>query len=222
MYAIIHKNRVLVGPKDWNRAFFTFALKQVKVLNPLIPRKPSDDILPLAIDADTKIVKAEVTKDSFDPMTQGLSGPHYIIEQDRVIAEYRATDMPIESARQKFKDQAADERYKKEIAGAKATIQEIEVTIDTNRGARDIFVQKYLLMNDTETVGWKFPEAWLNLTKAELGQVVQAGAQHVQGCFDWELNIGKQIDLAQNAEELHAIEIVKKPEVPELQQPVTE
>ena len=222
MYAIVHKNRVLAGPKEWNRSFFEFALRRIKVEAVPIPRKPSDDILPLIIDADTKIVKAEVVRDNFDPMTQGLSGPYCTIEQDRVIAEYRAEDMPIESARQKFKEQAADERYKKEIAGVKTVIQGHEVTVDTMRGARDIFVQKYLLMSEGETVAWKFPEAWLQLTRAELGQVVQAGAQHVQQCFNWELDIGNQIDAAQTAEELHAIVIVEKTEYTDPLQPIIE
>jgi len=209
MYAIIHKNRVIVGPKEWNRAFFTFSLKSVVPGNVLLPRTPSDDIIPMIINADTKIVKAEVIKDEFNPMTQGLSGPYWTINDDTVTAEYRATDMPLESARQNFKNLAASERYNQEISGAKTVIQNVEVTINTNRGSRDIFVQKYLLMSEADIIGWKFPEAWLNLSKSDLGQVVKAGEDHVQSCFVWEKAICDQIDAAQSAEELLTITIVE-------------
>ena len=98
---------------------------------------------------------------------------------------------------------------KKEILGTTATIQDHLVTIDTNRGAKDVFVQKYLLMAESDTVNWKFPETWLTLTKSDLGLCVTAANQYIQQCFDRELNISEQIDQSQNKQELLAVTIVE-------------
>ena len=89
-------------------------------------------------------------------------------------------------------------------------MQNVEVTADTNRGDRDIFIQKYLLMNENDVVTWKFPETWLNLTKLELGLIVAAGAAHVQNAFEWEDALVNQIGNCTTLEELDAIVIVEQ------------
>ena len=60
-------------------------------------------------------------------------------------------------------------------------------------------------MADGETVKWKFPEGWVELTKTELGGIVAAGAAHIQTQFDWEKNIGDQIDAAPDVDTLKTI-----------------
>jgi len=207
MYALVHKNKVLVGPKDWDRGFFLNALKRKGITNALISRRPQE-VLPFIIDADTKIYSADVVKDQFDPMVQYLRGPIWTITEDTATANYEAIDTPIEAARANFKNLTATERYKKEITGATAEVQDVTVSLDTTRDGRNIFVQKYTMMGDNDTVNWKFPEGWLTLTKAELGAIVVAGAAHIQAAFDWEKEISDYIDLAVTAEELLSIEIV--------------
>lgn len=214
MYAVIHKDKVIIGPKEWNRGFFTFRFQQLKIATPTMPRTAPTEF-PFIVDADTKIVPATVTYEEINPMVQYHRGPVWEITEDSATATYVATDTPIEQARGNFRNQAADERYKKEVAGTKTTIQGLEVSLDTSRDGRNIFLQKFSLMSDTDTTNWKFPEGWLTLTKAELGQIVQAGATHIQSAFDWEKSINDQIDAAETAEELLAIEIVEKPETRE-------
>jgi hypothetical protein len=62
-------------------------------------------------------------------------------------------------------------------------------------------------MGNDDTANWKFPEGWLTLTKDDLASVVTAADAYVQGVFDWEKTINDEIDAAETAEELHAIEI---------------
>jgi hypothetical protein len=211
MHAVIHKDKVIIGPKEWNRGFFTFRFQQLKIAASTMPRTAPTE-MPFIVDADTKIVPATVIYEEINPMTQYHRGPVWEISEDSATATYVATDTPIEQARGNFRNQAADERYKKEVAGTKITIQDLEVSLDTSRDGRNIFLQKYSLMSDTDTANWKFPEGWLTLTKAELGQIVQAGATHIQSAFDWEKGINDQIDAAETAEELLAIEIVEETE----------
>lgn len=209
MYAILHKNKLSAGPKNWNRAFFSFRLNDLGIKTTLPNVAPKT--MPFEIDADTKIVSVTVKKDDINPMTQYLTGPLWQINDDETAtAFYAATDTPLEAAKNNFRNQAAEERYKKEVAGTKTTVQDIEVTIDTTRDGRNIFIQKLITMDDNETVNWKFPETWLLLTKTDLAAVVQAGAQYIQACFDWEKNINDQIDQANTADQLLEIEIVEK------------
>jgi hypothetical protein len=209
MYAVIHKEKVIIGPKEWNRGFFVFRFQQLKIDAPMIPRTAPTE-LPFVVDKDTRIVRAETTYDEIDPMVQYHRGPIWTINEEYAVASYEAVDTPIEQARSNFRNKAAGERYKKEVSGTKVTVQSTEVTLDTSRDGRNIFIQKFSLMEDDDTVNWKFPEGWLTLTKSELGQIVRAGATHIQSAFDWEKSINDQIDSATTAEELLAIEIVEK------------
>lgn len=207
MYAVIYDNRVLVGPMNWNRGMFQGALERKGIQYPL-PRTAPDN-LPLTINEHAKIMRVDEIRPTMNPLVEFYYGPLWDITEETAIANYEVHDSPIESMRYNLKQVAAQERYKREVLGTTTTIQDQTVTIDTNRGARDIFVQKYLLMSDTDTVNWKFPEGWLTLTKQDLGTVVQAGAQYIQSCFDWELNIAEQIDLAQTKQDLLAIIIAE-------------
>ena len=60
-------------------------------------------------------------------------------------------------------------------------------------------------MSDTDVIGWKFPECWLNLTKEELGIAVNAGVAYVQSQFAWEQNIDDQVNNAQTVDDLKII-----------------
>jgi hypothetical protein len=208
MYAVIYDNRVLVGPMNWNRGMFQGALERKGVQYSLPRTAPNN--LPLTINEHAKIMQVEEIKPELNALVEYYYGPLWDITETKAIANYEVHDTPIESARYNLKQLAAQERYKKEILGATVTIQEQTVTIDTNRGAKDVFVQKYLLMAESDTVNWKFPETWLPLTKNDLSLAVQAGAQYIQSCFDWELNITEQIDLAETKEQLLAIVIIEQ------------
>jgi hypothetical protein len=207
MYAVIYDNKVLVGPMNWNRGMFQGALERKNIRYPLSRTAP--DNLPLIIDEHAKIMRVDEIRPQMNPLVEFYYGPLWDITEETAIANYEVHDSPIESMRYNLKQVAAQERYNKEVLGTTVTIQDKTVTIDTNRGARDIFVQKYLLMADSDLVNWKFPETWLTLTKQDLSLAVQAGDQYIQSCFDWELNITEQIDLAETKEQLLAIVIIE-------------
>jgi hypothetical protein len=206
MYALIHKDVVISGPRDWNNAFFTFILidKGVHFDTP-IPRIAADEN-PYIINDDTKIVRAEIIQEKLNPLVEYYQGPTWELFEDKAIAHYDVIDTPIEFARNNFKDLISAKRYDKEVRGTKTMIQSTEVSLDTSRDGRNIFLQKYSLMDDTDIVNWKFPEAWLTITKSELGQCVAAGAKYIQSCFDWEKNYSVRIEAATTKAQLLQIE----------------
>jgi hypothetical protein len=196
---------------NWNRAMFQGALER-KGINQVLPRV-APDTLPMIIDEHAKIMQVEEIRPEINTLVEYYYGPLWDITETTAIANYEVHDTPIEAARYNLKQRVAAERYKKEIKGTPAIIQDDEVTIDTNRGSRDVFVQKFLLMGESDTVNWKFPEGWLLLSKSDLGACVYAGVMHIQSCFNWELSINDQIDASQSKQDLLAIEIIDQPEL---------
>lgn len=206
MYAVVYQNRVIVGPMDWNRGIFQGSLARQGV-NVLLPRAAPAE-LPLSVSNDAKIMSVLENKPSYNPMVEYLYGPLWEITDTHAVANYQVVDSPIDAARTNFRAQAADERYKKETAGVTVQIQGIAVTADTSRDGRSIFVQALGVMQDGQTLNWKFPEGWLVLTKSDLATVVSAGASHIQSCFDWEKQINDQIDAATTKQQLLDIQII--------------
>ncbi len=210
MYAVVYKNRVIVGPMAWNRGIFQGSLAKEGVQVQL-PRVPPDE-WPLTVNSDAYIVGVQENRPAMNPMVEYYYGPLWDIQPDLVIANYLVMDQDVNSAKPSFKAQAAEERYRKEVSGVSYVVQGINVTLDTSRDGRNIFVQKLAFMADGDTVNWKFPEAWLLLTKSDLADVVQTGAAHIQSCFDWEKSISDLIDAAQTKQELLAIQILPQPQ----------
>jgi hypothetical protein len=198
---------------SWNRGIFQGSLAKEKIIAQL-PRVPPDT-WPLTVNEHAFIVPAQEDRPTLNPLVEYYYGPTWDIHTDLAMAGYQVMDQPVASMQMNLKALAADERYKKEVAGTQHTVQGETVTLDTSREGRNIFVQTLSIMADTHTVNWKFPECWLTLTKSELADVVMAGAAHIQACFEWEKQISDQIDAAETKAQLLAIEIVSVSEQPQ-------
>ena len=206
MYVLIHKDRVIVGPMAWQRGMFVGALKKLNITT-LLPRNAPVE-LPMIFDADTKLCSAVLEYPEYNSKIEYIHGPFWDFSEPVAVGTFQVLETPIEFIKGKLKAEVADVRYSREIAGVTVEIQGTTVTVDTNRGSRDIFVQQYLLMGDNDVVNWKFPEAWLTLTRSDLGKAVGAGVAHVQAQFNWELTKNEEIDACTTAAELDAIVIV--------------
>jgi hypothetical protein len=212
MYVLVHKERVLVGPRDWNRPMFEGALNKLKIQT-LLPRRDPQE-LPIEIDADTYITNAAIVIPPHNEKIETYHGPYWNFENKSLaVGTYEIKEKQLGSIRELLINEAAAERYRREVAGTTTEIQGTMVTLDTSRDGRNIFLQKYTLMGDADTVNWKFPEGWLTLTKSDLGIAVAAGAAHIQTAFDWEKAKVEEIEAAEDAATLDAIVIVEQEEV---------
>jgi hypothetical protein len=110
--------------------------------------------------------------------------------------------------RSHFKNIVTNNRYFAEVGGLKTTIQGTEVTIDTSRDGRQIYLDTYLAMSDVEAINWKFNEAWIAVTKSDMEQIVFAGKEHIQNCFTWEKNKSDEIDACTTRSEFEAIDLI--------------
>jgi hypothetical protein len=206
MYVIIHKGRVTVGPLAWSQKYYTDVLRVRHRVQANIPGIAPEQ-LPYVIDDNTTIHQVTDTRPDFDPMVQYLYGPLWDTSNDVVVANYEVRELDIESARNNFRAVVAQQRYKKEVAGIKVNIQGTEVSVSTARSERDVLTQSYLLLDDGQTINWKFPEGWFTLTKSELGDAVNALSSHIQSVFNWEKEINDEITQAQTNDELSDVEI---------------
>jgi hypothetical protein len=220
-YVITNHNEggfIILGPVSWNSRYFSAILSDELDVDIVITDYDKDRV-PYEIMEGVKIRRCITEHAELDIKTETWSGPHvsYFNDEDeyQAILTWSKVDKPISQIKSEMKEQITKERYNRENSGVKITIQGIEVTCDTSRGNRDIFLQKYIMMGENDVVNWKFPESWLNLTKPELGAVVTAGAGYIQDQFNWELSKHTEIDSLTTIEDLKTYDL----EIPTNTQP---
>lgn len=205
-YVLENNNYVLNGPRTWNYHSFESTLEEDLEIEYKLPMSKTDEEI-ITIDENTHIYPARYVYPSYNEKIEYLHGPFWDFSTGTAIGTFEILPIAIEHIKSNLKQKVAANRYNKENAGTKITIQDTEVSIDTSRDNRNIFVQKYLLMSDTDTVQWKFPEGWKTLTKEQLGLVVSRGAAYIQEQFDWEVAKGIEIDSKETAEELDLVDV---------------
>lgn len=204
MFVLIHKNRVISGPRDWNNKMFEHALREeANIVQSVSIAEPEQ--FPYVIDSDTVIKKVELIYPEYNKKIQYAEGPFWDLSGDIVIGTFEVKDNPIEPVKNVLKNRIAGVRYFQEIEGTKETIQGKEVTISTTRESRANYSAQIALMGDS--INWKFPEGWMVLTKSELQSVADAAYVFVQNKYNEEYAKVQQIDAATSLQELDAIVI---------------
>lgn len=207
MFIIAHNDSVILGPMRWNRYRFENEIQEECEIAATLPDLNTSSVISVSDDVKIYPVIATV-HEQFNPRTQHLHGPFWTFTEDGATASYIAQDLPVESVKSSMKAEVANQRWVKESAGFSMTVQGVEVRIDTSRGNRDVFVQKYLLMADEEVSQWKFNDTWIALSKQDMMAIVSAINSHVQAQFDWEAGKIAEIDQCITLEQLDAIVII--------------
>lgn len=205
-YILINNNQILNGPREWNyRSFESTLLDELELPVKLPMSYDSDE--PFIIDDNTRIAKCNLIYQNFNSKIEYLHGPFWDFSTPVVVGSFEIHRYPIEYVKSTLITKVTHNRWAKEIIGAKLSIQGTEVTVDTSRDGRNIFVQQYLLMAPDATVQWKFPEGWLVLSHTELGMAVGAGVAYIQSQFEWEAVTIYNINQCELHEELDLIDV---------------
>jgi hypothetical protein len=205
LFAIVENNFVIWGPKPWNKRSFDDVILTDCEIEANLPQYNENNQV-ITVSDNVKIYPVIRLEDPImNSKIQRLEGPWWNFTDTHVEMSYTVVDHPIDFVKGTLKNIIAANRYIAEVSGVKMTVQDIEVTVDTARGSRDIFFSAYATMSESETIGWKFPEAWLTLTYAELGEIVAIGKAHIQTCFDWERTKDEEIDACATLEQLDAV-----------------
>jgi len=202
-YILIEDKQTIHLNTTWKPRMFQSELDDLEVDFKISPIEPGEYI---KINDNLEIFPVvELIVPECDQIYEELNGPFWDFENQEARGYYTKTDKSLDIIKNTLKQLVASIRYKKEVAGVKTTIQETEITVETDKETRNIFVQKYILMGDSEIINWKFPETWLALNKLELGTVIFTGATYIQAQFDWEKGIVDQIELSETIEDLKLI-----------------
>ena len=204
MYVLINNNQVINGPRSWNYRSFESTLEDELEITYKLPMQKTDND-PIIINEETKILPATLVYKDFNSRIEYLDGPFWEFSDTLATGTFIIKPNNIDAVKNDLISKIAAIRYTKETAGIKVTVQNTEVTIDTARGNRDIFVQKYLLMGESDTVQWKFPECWLTLTKSDLGFIVSSATVFIQDQFSWEESKALEINACSTLEELNEL-----------------
>lgn len=201
-YLLVENRQIIhLGPMEWRQRFFQSELNDLEVEFTVPPVEQGY----IKINDNFEFIPVVSVEIPEYDMFEELVGPTWNYDNNQAVGIYTKQQGNISAAKGNMKTIAASKRYEKENAPFTITVQGQSVSVDASRDNRNIFIQKYQLMADTDTVQWKFPEGWLTLTKAELGEVVLAGANHIQAQFDWEKSIIDQIDATDDVPTLKLI-----------------
>lgn len=212
MYVITDHNNggfVILGPIEWKPRYISDVLSDELDQDVVITREDEARV-PFEVIPGVKVRKCTIVYQDINPKIHRHEGPFWTYEDANIdiqaTALWEQRDQDINIVKSNLKAKVADLRWKRELKGVTLTIQGTDVWCDTSRGNRDIFLQKYTLMGENDTINWKFPgDIWLNLTKTELGYIVSEGAAYIQTCFDWEASQSAIIDACVDLAELDAL-----------------
>lgn len=207
-YILVENRQIIhLGPMPYRpRMFKDDLLYSLEVDYPL---PQNDDPGYLKINDNIEIIP--ITVDSTPPYDINyhyLSGPFYNYSDEEVEMYYTVGDLDLNSVKINIKKTTAPIRYQREISGTTINFNGIDYYLDTTREARQNYLQKYISMNDGESVNWKFSQGFVNLSKEMLLQIITAIENHVQSHYDWELNKHSEIDACTTIEEIKMVEIV--------------
>jgi len=116
----------------------------------------------------------------------------------------KALELPLSEWKDLARDRIADCRWKAETAGV--VVNGFAVKTDHTSLARLASVLTEMKEGTTSKVSWKGAHGWASLKRADVEAVVRATSEHVQRCFDREMELSARIDAATSKEELDAIQ----------------
>lgn len=206
IYVLVeNKTTVILGPIEWRQRFIQSELNDLDIDFNLSPSEPNS-YLKINDEYGIYPVLDFITPD-YDPLYEQLAGPFWTFDTLVAIPSFNVIDRNIDQVRGDLRGQVAQERYRRENLGTKVNIQGQEVTVDTSRQNRNTLPQAFLLMSETDTLNWKFPEGFVNLTYTDIEAVVRAGALYIQEQFDWEVTKNTELDTCVTKEQLQSVEI---------------
>ena len=209
-YLLVENRQIVhLGPVFWRPRFIQSVLNDLDTEYTLAPTEPNQYI---KISDNIEIFPiTSIEQPQYDPAFEQLAGPFWTYGAESVSGTYSVAPRELTAVKNSLKSLAADERYKKEIAGITLTVHSMEINVPTDRETRSNYVQKLIAM--TDSVQWKFSEGWVTFSKDEFTAMIQSVDSYVQAQFDWESSIVALIDSATTAEELRAITITPVEEV---------
>jgi len=213
MYILIEKTHngeffVHLGPIDWKPRRFQSIISDDLEIDFQVPisNNTNEVIIVNEIVRIVPVIDIGITATIFNTKIQQLIGPYYNFYDTYAEMYFNVQNKPISTVKAELKLIIATNRYKYENIGVNITIQNQSVIALTNREDRSLYLQAYQLSKDN--INWKFGNNFLTLSNADLGNIVNSVANHVQSVFDWEHQKQQEIDNCSLLTELDLINVL--------------
>jgi len=208
-YALVHNNRIEVGPRTWNYYFFLEYLKENNLSLEQLPRSTPTEAV---ITNNWKVLPVShvVFPENLNSIYEELVGPFWTIHENYITGLYNRKDKEISTIQAELKNAIASNRYIVETGKLEYTFRDGEtVEIYTEREERMIYLNTLSILSDGETVPFKFKRGKFrtSVTKIELAEIVNLGMTHIRNAFEWEATKVRKIDSLSTVEDLKTIEV---------------
>jgi len=212
-YILIHNNKLEYGPITWHSNLFNGRLNQLGVSFVF-----DDDITvrrqrlvpintPTIIDENTKIYKAELLNEQPEESYYTKNGDIvWDFSSGVAVGTYIAVDREISEIKNTLINVIERYRDQKEMDGFTVTVQGSEYKIWSGPVSRLNLLEKYNLMNESETCVWKFMgNKWATLNKSELLTLYHLIMDYIRDLNTWEHDKTLEIRNAETVDQLRTI-----------------
>lgn len=223
MRALIHDERVVITFDKWHIGRINAELLDLGIDYVVYPSQEADVLI---INENTRIIPLVENYPPINRVIETYGGPEWVIEQDKVIANYHLVPLQLEIAKHNLLMNAASLRYKHQNSFIKipmkyASVKNLPselvlekeflpvaymVTIQTDQITKSNLMVKYNAIGD-KYVNWKFTHGWVSLGKDDIGYILNAMDKYIQKLFDIELELSNSINSATSLNDLLNIDI---------------
>lgn len=208
MYGLIHNEKIQVGPRNWNYAFFKDYLDEHSLDSSSLPA--NEPIVSINENAWKILRVTEIDVPQIDSLFEMNVGPFWTIHEDKITGSYTKKDRSIELVKGDMKSIVAKNRYDLEVSDIYHTFEDgEEVILYTSREERNVYLNTHLAMQDDETVPFKFKNGSFrsSVTKSELSTIVGLIKNHVKAAFGWEDSKVSEINTCVTLDDLRLVEL---------------
>jgi len=208
MYVLIENEQIIhIGPIHWNQKMFQNYIKDDLELDISLSIQ-NTSLDPIVINNTLKILPAILEYPAtHNPKIEQFAGPFWNVVDNFATGTFTNVPKDVNVVKGELKNVVATNRWIEETKGITINIQGQDVSVSTNRGERDIFLQALQLMTSADTKNWKFGDIWLTLTYTDLQTIVNAIVAHIQSVFDWDKAKCIEIDNANTLPDLDTIQL---------------
>lgn len=198
-----NKQYVILGPIEWRPRMFQSEIDELDIPWQVPPVEQGY----ISITDRYEIYPVvNIIQPNYNSDFEELAGPTYTFDNNEAVATFTAISLSTDQIKNILKNKVSAERYLREIAGTKVTLNGVDYPIETDRESRTKWIQLASLPGPTN---WKIAGSFINLTQQDATAILQAVVDYVQTQFDWEMNMYTLIDSKSDINELKSIEIPK-------------
>lgn len=209
MYALVHKNQVVLTQETWNTRMFNMVLDEDYGIKRRVLLAEENDV-PIIIDEDTKLCTYYEIKPDYNERIEWLDGPIYETVGDGVVGSYLVKPLDLSIAKDNLKKLLPAARYAKEVKRTMLSHNGESFILNADRETRALIANKLLSIGD-KTINWKTETGWINVNKDGLESILNQIDEAVQHAFDWEYSKTLEIDACENLDDILKVKIYTPP-----------